>query len=55
MLSDGTKSLYLSWLGVGSSVKQKLQVLRNLLFHFSEDEVRWKERQGSKKGTYMRV
>jgi cohesin loading factor subunit SCC2 len=46
MLENQAKGFYLNWLGPKSGTKQKLQILRNLLFHFSEDEARWKERHG---------
>ena len=45
--------MYLAWLGNKASVKQKMQLLRNLLYHFSEDEVRWKEKHRHRKGLYV--
>ena len=53
MLENQAKGFYLNWLGPKSGTKQKLQILRNLLFHFSEDEARWKERHGDNEGTYI--
>ena len=55
MLEKGTQSVYLAWLGDKASVKQKMQLLRNLLYHFSEDEVRWKEKHRHKKGVHLCV
>lgn len=55
MLEKGTNSVYLAWLGDKASVKQKMQLLRNLLYHFSEDEVRWKEKHQHKKGVCVHV
>ena len=47
--------MYLAWLGNKASVKQKMQLLRNLLYHFSEDEVRWKEKHRHRKGVCVCV
>ena len=47
------KEFYLDWLGPDSGMKKKLQILRNLLFHFSEDEARWKEQHTDNEGVYF--
>ena len=53
MLEKDMKEFYLDWLGPDSGMKKKLQILRNLLFHFSEDEARWKEQHTDNEGVYF--